>query len=176
MNALIHHILMKVLLFFILFTTNYAQTTYFPKISGKNLNGDQFNIPKSLQKPINILVVAFKHSQQEMVDTWLKPLEQLEVENEDIKYYEFPVMARMGSWKRWMIYNGMKMGIRDTKQRSRTVSFHIDKPPFKDALNISDEENIYLFVVSQDGAIKGAIEGVYNLDKLQSLRKILSSR
>ena len=99
--------------------------------------------------------MAFQHSQQEMVDTWLKPLEQLVLKNEEIKYYEFPVMARMGSWKRWMIYNGMKMGIRDTKQRSRTVSFHIDKPPFKDALNISDEDNIYLFVVSQDGSIKG---------------------
>ena len=68
-------------------------------------------MPQSLEKPTNILVVAFKHSQQEMVDTWLKPLSQIELENKKVKYYEFPVMARMGSWKRWMIYT--KECIRD---------------------------------------------------------------
>ena len=166
---------MKALLFFILCAGNYGQANFFPNISGKNLNGDQFIVPSSLEKPINILVVAFKHSQQEMVDTWLKPLAQMELENKKVKYYEFPVMARMGSWKRWMIYNGMKMGIRDTKQRSRTVSFHIDKDPFKAALNIIDEDSIHLVIVKQDGSIKGAIEGVYSSDKLQSLRKILNN-
>tara|TARA_Y100000589_G_scaffold60946_1_gene51962 strand:+ start:6106 stop:6609 length:504 start_codon:yes stop_codon:yes gene_type:complete len=166
---------MKILLLLIIFTNHYAQAEFFPEISGKTLNGDQFTTPKSLEKPINILVIAFKHAQQEMVDTWLKPLAQMELENKKLKYYEFPVMAEMGSWKRWMIYNGMKLGIRDTEQRSRTVSFHIDKQPFKEALKIN-EDSIYLFVVKQDGSINGVIEGVYSADKLQSLRQLISSR
>ena len=167
---------MKVLLFLFLFNSLFAQADFFPSVSGKTLNGDEFTIPQSLEKPTNILVVAFKHSQQEMVDTWLKPLSQIELENKNVKYYEFPVMARMGSWKRWMIYNGMKMGIRDTEQRSRTVSFHIDKQPFKEALKIANEDNIHLFVVMQDGSIKGVVEGVYSSDKLRSLRQLLNNR
>ena len=167
---------MKVLLIIFFCLSHNAQASFFPSISGKTLNGDEFTTPENFEKAINVVVVAFKHSHQEMVDTWLKPLTKIESENTKIKFYEFPVMARMSSWKRWMIYNGMKMGISDLEQRSRTISFHIDKKPFKEALEITNEDNIYLFIVKRDGTVKGSIEGVYSQDKLRSLRHLISNR
>ena len=80
-------------------------------------------------------------------------------EREDVDYFELPTISRMNAVMRWIIYRGMRSGIKDEGDRARTVTLHIDKEPFKSGLKIDSEESIVLLVVDDKGKVLGRSKG-----------------
>ena len=149
----------------------------FPEVEGKSLQGEVVQFPDVFsKKPFHIAVIAFEQKQQPEVDTWLPSLKGLLEEREDVDYFELPTIKPMNSVMRWIIYRGMRSGIKDEGDRTRTVTLHIDKEPFKTALKIDSEASIVVVVVDAKGKVVGRSEGAFGEEKWEKLVSVLDGR
>jgi hypothetical protein len=146
----------------------------FPSADGKALTGDKFLVPEDLEKPHNLLLVAFQREQQEDVDTWIPRLERVEDTNEDFAFYEFPILPEMNAVARWFIYQGMRGGISQERARARTITFHLDKERFKEQLGIESEDLIQIFLADSTGVIIWRESGIWSEEKEEELLRVLS--
>lgn len=146
------------------------QKVVFPNVSGSNLNGDQCDFPHDFEKNLNVLIVAFRRNQVDLIETWLSTLSALEQEQPEVKFYELPVLSDSYGPLRWWIDGGMRAGIVDDAARRRTVTLYIDKGKFKKQLGIKNEETIYLFLVNREGVVLWKTEGTFSEEKLAELR------
>jgi hypothetical protein len=67
----------------------------------------------------------------------------------------------------------MRAGIPDAIARERTITLYLDKDEFKSALNISSEDEIYLFLVDRDGEILWRETGTFSEDKAADLLQVI---
>ena len=145
----------------------------FPTVTGKNLSGELFTFPEDLKHEYNLLAVAFLREQQSDVDTWIPKMEDIEKTNSNFKFYEIPTIRKMDVFSKWFIYQGMRGGIPSEKARERTVTLHIDKEPFKDALEIDTEQQIYLLLVDNKGEIIWRASQLWTENKQADILKLL---
>lgn len=146
----------------------------FPAVRGKNLDRETRTFPADFDQPLNLLFIAFQRWQQSSIDSWLPLAEVLEGERADLAYYEFPTIESMNVIFRTFINEGMRAGIPDPKARDRTVTLYLDKQTFREALDMPDEDQIYVLLVSNEGEVLWRARGAYSHEKSSSLRAQLS--
>jgi len=152
---------------------NGQKTLNFPNVSGSNLEGQKLILPKDFEKKLNIVVIAFRREQTDLIERWTGSLEEIERKNPDIGFYELPVLSRSYSPLRWWIDGGMRAGITDSEARKRTITVYTAKKSFKNQLAIPNEETIYIFLVDKSGKILWRSVGDFNEEKIQQLRHSL---
>lgn len=64
----------------------------FPKISGSNLEGQKFELPKDFRGKLNIVIVVFRREHQDLIEGWTSSLGDLIKKNPDLAYYELPTL------------------------------------------------------------------------------------
>lgn len=149
----------------------------FPAVEGKSLMGEVVQFPDVFsKKAFHVVVIAFEQEQQSEVDTWLPSLKDLLEVRKDVDYFELPTISRMNAVMRWIIYRGMRSGIKDEGDRARTVTLHIEKEPFKSGLKIDSEESIVLVVVDDKGKVIGRSVGEFEEGKWKELVAVLDGR
>lgn len=137
----------------------------FPTVSGSNLNGEDKTLPDCLVKDRTIVTVAFKREQQTLCDAWYKHIAELKSNNSNVAYFEIPTISKMNPFVRWFIYEGMKGGIKDKVMRSKVITLHIDKEPFKKSLGIDSEDTVYTYVLGPKGEVLGGAAGEWTEEK-----------
>ena len=125
----------------------------FPKVSGSNLDRQRLDLPGDFAGQINLLLIAFQRWQQAEVDTWIPAVRELEARYEGVRHYELPVIERLNSLARVFINEGMRAGIPDPLSRARTVTLYLDKSAFRQALDMPDEEHIYVLALDREGQV-----------------------
>ena len=152
-----------------------ASTNTFPQVTGRNLLGKDVSFPDAFAgAKHNVVIIAFTRKQQPLVDTWLPELASLSATNKDVKYLELPTIKKMNRLLRWTIYKGMRSDIQDAGARSRTVTLHIDKGPFKAQLGVKTEEDIYIYLLDERGRVKWQAKGTFSEAKMLALKQNLS--
>jgi len=152
------------------------KTDQFPEVSGYNLDREEFIFPRDFEGEHNLIMVAFQQYHQNIVNTWIPHVQELEAETPGFVYYELPTIKEMSLITRTFINEGMRAGIPDQTARERTVTLYIDKDKFTAALNIPDEDDIYLFLVEEDGSIIWREKGAYDGEKAGALQEILQEK
>ena len=133
----------------------------FPQVTGENLAGRPFALPREFEGDINLVVVAFKRQQQQDVDTWMPFLKTLARRRPAVRVYEIPTLGRGYRFMRGIIDGGMRSGIPDSATRAATITLYIDKAPFKRSLALNDEDHIYVLLVDRSGHVHARAAGRY---------------
>jgi len=149
------------------------KTLVFPDVSGSNLEGKSRRLPNDFEGDLNIVIIAFRREQTDLIETWQNSLAQMIEKNTKLRFYELPVLSRAYSPFRWWIDGGMRAGILDEEARKRTITVYTDKRNFKKRLEIPNEETIYVFLVNRDGTILWRDEGRYTEAKAQKLQNVV---
>jgi hypothetical protein len=68
----------------------------------------------------------------------------------------------------------MRSGIPDRLARERTITLYLDKAPFRQALDMPDEEHIYVLLIDHSGKVLWRERGVYEPDKGAALEGALT--
>jgi hypothetical protein len=147
---------------------------HFPEVSGYNLMREEFIFPEDFEGKYNLVLIPFQQVQQRDVNTWIPPAQELERTVPGLVYYELPTIYELPTLSRTFINEGMRAGIPDQTARERTITFYLDKEEFKKALGITTEAEIQVFLVDKEGNILWQEEGLYSLEKEQSLLDQLS--
>lgn len=147
----------------------------FPNLSGENLEGRVFNVPKDLQGDLNLAIVAFDRSQQAEIDTWAPSAQALRAANPFVQWYEIPVIQKTNRQAEKFINRGMHDGIQSKEARERTITLYTDKSEFEKKATIQNPEVIHLFLLNRKGEIVWRQEGPKSNDKLVSLTKAVQT-
>ena len=141
----------------------------FPVVSGYNLERQEIEFPQDFEKEFNLVIVPFKQHQQADVNTWIPFAQDVEAWFPRFIYYELPTIYEMSTLSRTFINEGMRAGIPDKIARERTITLYLNKEEFKDHLGISTENEIYLFLVDQEGNLLWETTGIYTEEKASEL-------
>jgi hypothetical protein len=146
----------------------------FPTVSGSNLLRQKLILPQDFQGRLNLVFIPFERWHQMEVDSWSPLAEELEEKYEGLVYYELPTLQNRGSFYKIFLNEGMRAGIPNPKTRERTITLYLDKTDFRAALDITDEEHIYVLVVDRQGKEFFRVRGSYSREGEAALRQMLS--
>jgi hypothetical protein len=152
--------------------SGYQQS--FPRVTGSNLDGAKFNLPNDFEGVLNIILIAFRREQTELIEGWISCLEDLIKKYPGLRYYELPVLSTSYSPFRWWIGGGMRAGIVDEMARRRTITVYTRKRVFKSQIGILSEENIYVLLVDRKGRVFLRLEGEFAEEKSRQLQIAVS--
>ncbi|WP_420640993.1 hypothetical protein [Candidatus Leptofilum sp.] len=147
-----------------------------PKVRGANLARQTLTFPEDFAGALNLVFVAFQQWQQRDVDGWVPLAEDLYQHTPDFEYYEFPTIQRVNFLARTFINKGMRAGIPNEATRRRTITLYIDKRPFKQALNISTEDQIWVFLFDAQGRVLWHSSGAFTQEKGIGLQTAVASQ
>ena len=150
--------------------------THFPVISGFNLNRQEFEFPRDFEGDLNLVIVPFQQYQQRAVNTWLPYAQELESTFSKFIYYELPTISDRSVLSRTFINEGMRAGIPDQTARDRTITLYLNKGEFRSALNIPNEDDIYLFLVDQYGNVLWRSSGEFSEAKASELSEVIETQ
>lgn len=139
-----------------------AATWWFPRIEARSLDRETYDLPGEFEGRWNIAVVAFQREQQQLVDTWLPFLLALEAENDRLRVYEIPVLARRWTPARRLIDGGMAMAIADRDTLARTLTSYTDVSAVQSALGLPDDSTIVTVLTDRDGRITWIATGAFS--------------
>ncbi|MHC1740365.1 MAG: hypothetical protein AB9897_04565 [Anaerolineaceae bacterium] len=146
----------------------------FPIVSGSNLLRKKLTLPQDFQGKLNLVFIPFERWHQMEVDSWSVLAEDLEKKFEGLVYYELPTLQSGGSIYKFFLNEGMRAGIPNPKTRERTITLYLDKTNFRAALDMPDEEHIYVLVVDRQGKEFFRVRGPYSREAEAALRQALS--
>ena len=147
-----------------------------PKVHGSDLHRRGRAFPVDFAGELNLVFIAFQQWQQEHVDTWVPFAAQLEDEVPGFHFYEFPTIRQMNLLSRTFINEGMRAGIQDAETRARTITLYLNKEAFRDALDIPNENNIWVYLFDQDGNVLWRASGPFDLKLGEGLRQVIAER
>jgi hypothetical protein len=146
----------------------------FPTVNGSNLLRQKLTLPQDFQGRLNLVFIPFERWHQMEVDSWSALAEELEEKYEGLVYYELPTLQNGGSIYKIFLNEGMRAGIPNPKTRERTITLYLDKADFRAALDMTDEEHIYVLVVDRQGKEFFRARGPYSREAEAALCQALS--
>jgi hypothetical protein len=146
----------------------------FPSVTGSNLLREKLTLPHDFQGRFNLVFVPFERWHQMEVDSWSTLAEELEENYEGLVHYELPTLQKGGVLYKLLLNEGMRAGIPNPKTRQRTITLYLDKPEFRAALDMKDEEHIYVLVIDRQGKEYFRARGPLNRAGESALRQVLS--
>jgi hypothetical protein len=149
--------------------------SHFPMVSGFNLDRKEFEFPRDFGGNFNLVIIPFQQHHQQIVNTWIPTAQEIEASFPGFIYYELPTIYEMTVLSRTFLNEGMRAGIPDQTSRERTITLYLDKAKFKSALNIPNENDIYLFLVDRDGKILWRANGGYTQEKAEDLLNFIQN-
>ncbi|MFM8319800.1 MAG: hypothetical protein ACKOC5_02710 [Chloroflexota bacterium] len=148
----------------------------FPSVSGYNLQRRRIDLPGGLQGQVNLLIVPFQRWQQDLVDTWIPLLTELEQLFPGLAYYELPTIYRMNLLSRTLLNEGMRAGIPNQKARDRTITLYLDTAEFRRSLVIESEATITLLLIDRAGQVLWRTTGAYDEGEARRLALALAGQ
>jgi len=145
----------------------------FPTVNGSNLLRQKLTLPQDFQGKFNLVFIPFQQWQQSEVDSWIPLAGELEETYDGLFYYELPTIQSKGVLYKTFINEGMRAGIPNPKSRERTITLYLDKPEFRAALAMLDEEHIYILLIDRQGNEFFRARGPYSPESEAALRQTL---
>jgi hypothetical protein len=145
----------------------------FPIVNGTNLLRQKLTLPQDFQGRLNLVFIPFERWHQMEVDSWSALAEELEEKYDGLVYYELPTLQKGGVFYKIFLNEGMRAGIPNPKTRERTITLYLDKADFRAALDMTDEEHIYILVIDRQGNEFFRTRGTYSREGEAALRQVL---
>jgi hypothetical protein len=142
----------------------------FPQMEGINLEGKIIKIPDQFAGKTNLVIVAYLREQQLDVDTWIAKLDKLNKIFPDLQFYELPVIDKSSAIFRFYVNNGMRRGIKDSKQRKLVITVYTDVKEFLQLTSMKSVDEIAVFLLDSNGKIIAKTSGKYSEDKVREFQ------
>ena len=146
-----------------------------PSVSGKNLERKQMTFPTDFSGNLNLVFIPFQRWHQDHVDGWVPFAEQLSQEFSSLSFYEFPTLPKSNFLYRTFLNEGMRAGIPDKAARLRTITLYLNKTAFRQALDISHEQSLWVYLFDKSGQVLWRIEGEFAPEKGSALREAIKN-
>ena len=124
-----------------------------PQLAARDLSGREVALPAGLPGERNVVLIAFRRDQQQLVDSWVPRLEQRAAADPGLRFVELPALGLRWQPARSAIDGGMAAAIRDQAVRRRTLTVYTDLRRVTVPLGIDDRSTIWLCLVDRAGRV-----------------------
>lgn len=162
------------LLVLIIIMTQTSYSQQFPSIEAETLSQKKVVFPEVTQGKYAFILIAFRRQTQEQVDSWLDPFIREFGENEQVTFYEIPMISNNWKWMSGWIDSGMRAGVPNYKH-DHVATYYGKLSPYFDFFDIKDKSLCYVFLINKSGGIVWREEGALDSEKYNELRKTLNS-
>jgi hypothetical protein len=144
----------------------------FPTVSAKTLAKRCVRFPDETKGKVGLVFVAFEQGAQQDINSWVSPFIGDVLNNNEVSYYEIPMIS--GAYKpvSRFIDGGMRGGV-PKDLHDRTATFYGKRADFFQSMAITDQSRAYLFVLSRDGRIVFRTDGPATTEKISATRTAL---
>ncbi len=125
----------------------------FAAVAARDLEGRHVLLPDAFAGEHNLVLVAFKRSQQAAVDTWVEWWQSVAPEHPGLGCYEVPVIPTRWSPARGFIDGGMARAV-PADARRRTLTVYSDVRRVADGLEIPETNEVTALLVGRDGWVR----------------------
>ncbi|MEJ2750178.1 MAG: hypothetical protein P8183_20065, partial [Anaerolineae bacterium] len=143
--------------------------------NGRNLARQKLQFPDDFAGDVNLVFIAFQQWQQMEVDSWVSLAEELCQTYPGLAYYEFPTIRRLNRLSQMFINEGMRAGIPNPATRQRTITLYLNKNAFRQALDINNEDHIWLYLFDQAGRVLWRLQGAYTVENGEALETAVAA-
>ena len=147
----------------------------FPRISGRSLDGERWQLPDDLPGSLNLIVAAFRREQQALADEWLPWLLEQARGRRGVAVYELPILSAASSPVRPFIDGGMARGVGTDEARARTITVYTNVRGVVHALGLSGTDTIAVLLVARSGRILVRELGGFDADAAGRLEAALEA-
>ena len=151
-----------------------AGIEFFPRMTGRSLDGERYELPEDLESRWNLLVVAFRREQQEIVDEWLPWLLEQQRGHRGLAVFELPILSSAFSPVRPFIDGGMARGVGTDEARARTITVYTNVRKVVNALGMPGTDTIAVVLVDRSGRIHARELGGYEERAADRLLAVVS--
>ena len=154
----------------------------FPDVGGRDLLGNDYQLPEQFPANVAIAVIAFKRWHQSQVDDWISRLVQEGIPDSpygqadlDRVILEIPVLSGRYQVARRFIDGGMAASIRDPHVLARTITLYGSVDGICGPLGITSREDVSVRVVTPDGKVVWGTTGAVTDVAVTELLAVLAS-
>lgn len=148
--------------------------TKFPELTATTLADRAITFPTDLESKASIIIIAMERNTQKLVDTWTPFILENYGKNEEVSFYEVPMISGWYSWMSGFIDGGMRSGI-DQSFHDNTATFYGDRSRYIKQLNMKDKSDCYIFILDETGTIRYNSSGNMTDEKQKQLSEIMDS-
>lgn len=144
--------------------------THFPTVNGIRLDGSPVVLPRDLPGPATLLIVSFRDAQDLLSDQWARLIERLQsTYGHQLAALELPVVAKSLKLFGGLATLGIQSQVDTEAERERTLPIFVDKTVFCKTLHCSNQGDVYVFLVDQEGRIAWRGDGGLDMDTISDL-------
>jgi hypothetical protein len=147
----------------------------FPSVVSYALDKNKITLPSDLAGQLNLLLISFQPEQQKQIDTWMPLAQALQHSNFSFRWYRLPVSEHENAIFRWWENSSMRSEETDPVTWPWIVPLYVDKPQFRNALQIPNEHNIVALLVDKPGHVLWRASGVLTPEERASLTAAVTS-
>lgn len=140
-------------------------TVTLPSVTAYNLLRNKVTLPKDLSTPASLLVLSFLHNQQADSDRWVQTGGSLN----GLRTWTLPVFSRENAIYRWWMNSSLRSASHDSHAWAGTVPLYVNKPEFLKTLQIHQEREVVVLLVSRSGTILWRTSGPITQEKREAL-------
>ena len=144
----------------------------FPKIEGKNLNGDKVIVPDNYLGKPTVVLVGYQQKAQFDIDRWILGLLQADVSVQIVELPTIPGM--MPQAVQSFIDNGMRSGI-PKEDWASVVTIYEDASKVIEAIGNERPQSAHVLLLNKDGQIIWDSNRGYSAEQILELKSIVNS-
>jgi hypothetical protein len=148
----------------------YTPLITFPTLKTKTLSGKELIFPDCVRGNRTIIAIAFEGFVQPIIDKWTKAI-LTKFPNNQINYYEIPMLQSGYALARNFIDGGMRQGT-DPTLYDYVATYYGSLKDKKDQFNITDTKTVHLFLLNPIGEIINQISGEFSDEKFETFLKV----
>ncbi len=155
----------------------------FPQLASKKLNGHAFPIPDSVKGKYTIIGIAFSKKAEESLKSWYQPAYQTFIQKKktifaeevyNVNTYFVAVVTGANKVAGGDIVKTIQAQTQKELQ-SYILTYIGEFASFKKALNITENDEPYFFVLDDKGVISYITYGAYTAKKLEEIEEAVST-
>ena len=157
-----------------IFSMNNVINKQFLPQSGSTLSGKIVSLPKFFDSRITLVAYGFSRKCQFDFDSWLIPFKKRYELNDNVFFFEIPMLGSKYKWGRYFIEKGMRSGI-DPELHDNIMSYYEDTRLYKDFYGFSDKNVGYFLLLDSSSKIIWQAFGQANEFKLTQFYSIVDA-
>lgn len=125
-----------------------------PAVSGNNLDGVTVSYPEAFTGELNLVVMPFDRDQQVGAAQWVPLFQELAGNADNLDYASIAALPDLNPAIRALVVGGMSAAVARQEVRDRTVILFLeDQTTFLDALDVPDDEQMWVFILNGSGEV-----------------------
>jgi hypothetical protein len=139
-----------------------------PELRGEYLSGRKANLPADCSGRVTLVLFGFTYESRFPVEAWTHRFRAEFGKNPEVTFYEVPMIGGMARLGKWFIDGGMRRGTPKADQEN-VITVYGGTAPWKQRLDVKDEDVAYLVVVDRKGNVVWTHAGPFAEDQYKVL-------